>query len=90
MFPGYFSTERKSGEKPFNNNSSTQLIFLLMLERNLTVASVEKRDDKYGIWPEMSTPFSLPCILFGDRKPQRGDSIVIECEGDNIVGALWN
>ena len=52
-----------------------------MLERNLTVASVEKRDDKYGIWPEMSTPFSLPCILFGDRKPQRGD---------NIVGALWN
>lgn len=38
----------------------------------------------------MSTPFSLPCILFGDRKPQRGDSIVIECEGDNIVGALWN
>ena len=61
-----------------------------MLERNLTVASVEKRDDKYGIWPEMSTPFSLPCILFGDRKPQRGDSIVIECEGDNIVGALWN
>ena len=31
-----------------------------MLERNLTVASVEKRDDKYGIWPEMSTPFSLP------------------------------
>ena len=90
LFPGYFSTERKSGEKPFNNNSSTQLIFLLMLERNLTVASVEKRDDKYGIWPEMSTPFSLPCILFGDRKPQRGDSIVIECEGDNIVGALWN
>lgn len=90
MFPRYFSTERKSGEKPFNNNSSTQLIFLLMLERNLTVASVEKRDDKYGIWPEMSTPFSLPCILFGDRKPQRGDSIVIECEGDNIVGALWN
>ena len=61
-----------------------------MLERNLTVASVEKRDDKYGIWPEMSTPFSLACILFGDRKPQRGDSIVIECEGDNIVGALWN
>ena len=61
-----------------------------MLERNLTVASVEKRDDKYGIWPEMSTPFSLPCILFGDRKPQRGDSIVIECEGDNIVGAAFS
>ena len=38
-----------------------------MLERNLTVASVEKRDDKYGIWPEMSTPFSLPCILFGEN-----------------------
>lgn len=29
LFPGYFSTERKSGEKPFNNNSSTQLIFCL-------------------------------------------------------------
>lgn len=61
-----------------------------MVERHLTVASVEKRDDKYGIWPEMSTPFSLPCILFGDRKPQRGDSLVIECEGETITGAIWN
>lgn len=61
-----------------------------MFERNLTVSSVEKRDDKYGIWPEMSTPFSLPCVLFGDRKPQRGDNILLECEGEYIIGAVFN
>ncbi len=62
----------------------------MLLERTLKIASVEKREDRYGIWPEMATPFSLPCHIFGDRKPQRGDTIMIEYQGDDIVGAVLN
>ena len=62
----------------------------MLLERTLKIASVEKREDGYGIWPEMATPFSLPCHIFGDRKPQREDTIMIEYQGDDIVGAVLN
>ena len=49
----------------------------MLLERTLKIASVEKREDRYGIWPEMATPFSLPCHIF-------------EYQGDDIVGAVLN
>ncbi len=58
-----------------------------MTDRHLIIAFVEKRNDEYGIWPEMSTPFSLSCVLFGDRKPQRSDSL---CEGEALTGTIWN
>lgn len=61
-----------------------------MLTRTVKIARVEKKDDKYGIWPEMSVPFSLPCSVFKNGAPKIGDEITAEYKDDKIVGAVHN